>query len=77
MPHFKTRRGKIQAIRKRRFVYKITVPFSQEEIGEIIGTSRESVTRAFTELRNFHLISLKGSALTVSNRAALEAFAGN
>jgi CRP/FNR family cyclic AMP-dependent transcriptional regulator len=56
---------------------KITVPLTHGEIGELIGTSRESVTRTFTQLRNHHLVVLKGSTLTIPNRAALESFAAH
>jgi len=39
--------------------------------------SRETVTRAFTRLRNDRLVVLKGSSLTISNRAALVSLVTN
>lgn len=51
-----------------------TVSLTHEEIGQLIGTSRETVTRAFSQLRNHHLVVLRGRTLTIPNRAALESF---
>ena len=53
---------------------KITLPLTHQEIGEIIGSSRETVTRTFSEFKKQHLVALKGSTLTILNRAALESF---
>lgn len=39
---------------------------------EIIGISRETATRTFTEFKGRRLIELKGSSLTFPDRAALE-----
>ena len=50
------------------------VYLTHEEIGHLIGTSRETVTRAFSQLRDHHLAVLKGSILTIPNRDALENF---
>jgi CRP/FNR family transcriptional regulator, cyclic AMP receptor protein len=55
---------------------RITLPLTHEEIGEFIGTSRETVTRTFSELKTRHLVALKGSALTIPNRTALQQFVG-
>ncbi len=51
---------------------RITMPLTHEEIGEFIGTSRETVTRTFSELKNRNLVALTGSTVTIPNRAALE-----
>jgi CRP/FNR family cyclic AMP-dependent transcriptional regulator len=51
---------------------QITLPLTHEEIGECIGSSRETVTRTFSELKSRELISIKGSTVTIPNRAALE-----
>jgi len=51
---------------------RVTLPLTHEEIGEFIGSSRETVTRAFSDFKNRHLIALKGSTVTIPNRAALE-----
>ncbi len=53
---------------------QITLPLTHEEIGECIGSSRESVTRTFSELTSRHLLSRKGSTVTIPDRAALESF---
>jgi CRP/FNR family cyclic AMP-dependent transcriptional regulator len=45
---------------------------THEEIGQMIGTSRETVTRLFAGFKRQHLIQLKGSTLFVPNRTALE-----
>jgi CRP/FNR family transcriptional regulator, cyclic AMP receptor protein len=55
---------------------RITMPLTQEEIGEFIGSSRETITRTFTDFKNRHLVAVKGSTLTIPNRAALQEVAG-
>jgi len=55
---------------------RITMPLTHEEIGEFIGSSRETVTRTFSEFKSRHLVALKGSTVTIPNRAALEQVAG-
>lgn len=45
------------------------------EIGEFIGTSRETVTRTLSSFKSRHLVDFQGSMLTISNRTALESFA--
>jgi CRP/FNR family cyclic AMP-dependent transcriptional regulator len=56
---------------------QITLPLTQCEIGELLGLSRESVTRALSQFRNHRLVVMKGSTLTIPNRAALESFVAN
>jgi CRP/FNR family cyclic AMP-dependent transcriptional regulator len=46
------------------------------EIGECIGVSRETVTRIFSDFRSRELLQSRGSTLIVSNRKALESYAG-
>jgi len=53
---------------------RIQLPLTHEEIAELIGSSRETVTRTFSEFRNQRLVTLKGSTLMISDRAALESF---
>ena len=48
---------------------------THEEIGECIGTSRESVTRALTFFKDHDLVKLRGSILNVPNREALGFYA--
>jgi CRP/FNR family transcriptional regulator len=45
---------------------------THEEIAQIIGTSRETVTRAFTDLKKRNLLIIKGSTLTIKDRSGLE-----
>jgi CRP/FNR family transcriptional regulator, cyclic AMP receptor protein len=50
--------------------------FTHEEIGECIGVSRETVTRLFRDFRCRELLESRGSTLIISDRRALEAYAG-
>jgi len=45
---------------------------THDEIAEMIGTSRETVTRLFTEFKRKQFIQRNGSTLVVRNRGALE-----
>jgi CRP/FNR family cyclic AMP-dependent transcriptional regulator len=54
---------------------RIQLSLTHEEIAQMIGTSRETVTRLFTEMRRQHILQLKGSALVIRNKAALKALA--
>lgn len=49
---------------------------THEEIGEFIGTSRETVTRTLTSFKNRRLVSFQGSTVTIPSRMALESLAG-
>ena len=49
-------------------------PFTQEEIGEFIGASRETVTRAFSLFTKQNFIAWNGPMLTITDRTALENF---
>lgn len=46
--------------------------FTHEEIAEMIGSSRETVTRSLRYFREHDLITLKGSDLTIHDRQRLE-----
>jgi CRP/FNR family transcriptional regulator, cyclic AMP receptor protein len=48
---------------------------THEEIAQMIGSSRETVTRLLSELKKKELIRLEGSTLVIRNRTALEALA--
>jgi CRP/FNR family cyclic AMP-dependent transcriptional regulator len=52
---------------------RIQVLMTHQDISQLIGTSRETVTRLLKEFRDRGLITIKGSTLTVHNRGALEA----
>lgn len=45
------------------------------EIGEFIGTSRETVTRTLSAFKSRRLVTFHGSSATIPNRTALENFA--
>jgi CRP/FNR family transcriptional regulator, cyclic AMP receptor protein len=51
---------------------RMKVPLTHEEIGQMIGTSRETVTRLMAGFRKRRLIEQEGATLVVSNRMALE-----
>jgi CRP/FNR family transcriptional regulator, cyclic AMP receptor protein len=53
---------------------RFTLPLTHEEIAEFIGSSRETVTRTLSEFKSQQLLTLKGSTLMISDRAALETF---
>jgi CRP/FNR family transcriptional regulator, cyclic AMP receptor protein len=48
---------------------------THEEMAQMIGASRETVTRLLSELKKKELIRLEGSTLVIRNRPALEALA--
>ena len=48
---------------------------THEEIGEFIGTSRETVTRTLSIFKNRHLVAQHGSTLTIPSRTALKTYA--
>jgi CRP/FNR family transcriptional regulator len=51
------------------------VALTHEEIGQIIGMSRETVTRTLADFRKQRFASLHGSTLLIQNLAALEELA--
>lgn len=55
---------------------RATLTLTHEEIGQLIGTSRETITRAFGDFRARRWILTKGSTLVVQNRNALQILAG-
>ncbi len=50
----------------------IKMSLTHEEIAEIIGTTRETVSRLFSEFKKKQLLQLKGSTLIIRNKPALE-----
>jgi CRP/FNR family transcriptional regulator, cyclic AMP receptor protein len=54
---------------------RVKISMTHEEIGEFIGTSRETVTRTLSDFKHRKLVMLQGSTLMISNRVALENFA--
>ncbi len=55
---------------------KLKNSFTHEEIAEMIGTSRETVTRALRYLREHDLITMKGSDLVILDRLRLKNMVG-
>jgi CRP/FNR family transcriptional regulator len=55
-----------------RFRFSLT----HEEIGEFIGTSRETVTRTLSNFKTRRLVDFHGSTLTIPNKTALASYAG-
>jgi CRP/FNR family transcriptional regulator len=51
---------------------QVKVTFTHEEIAEMIGTTRETVSRLFSEFKKKQLVQLKGATLFIRNKAALE-----
>ena len=52
---------------------RFNLSLTHEEIAQVIGVTRETVTRALTELRAKMLISTKGPSVLIRNKVALEA----
>jgi CRP/FNR family transcriptional regulator len=55
---------------------RVKISMTHEEIGEFIGTSRETITRTLSDFKHRKLVHLQGSTLMIANRGALESFAG-
>jgi CRP/FNR family transcriptional regulator, cyclic AMP receptor protein len=53
---------------------RVRLTMTHEEIGQIIGMTRETVTRTLGEFKNKHFVVQNGSLLRIQNRAALEHF---
>ena len=55
---------------------KLTLTLTHEEIAQIIGASRETVTRLFSDFKKKQFVQVKGSSLVIKNKAALEELVG-
>ena len=55
---------------------RVKVALTHEEIAQIIGTSRETVTRTLADFRKKQIAVLKGSTLMIKNKPALERLVG-
>ena len=56
---------------------RLTIRLTHEEIAQMIGTSRETVTRLFAEMRKRQVVQTKGSTLVIRNTAALREIANH
>lgn len=54
---------------------RVRASLTHEEMAQMIGSSRETVTRLLSDLKKKELIRLDGSTLVIRNRTALEALA--
>jgi CRP/FNR family transcriptional regulator len=50
----------------------IKLTLTHEEIAEMIGTTRETVSRLFSEFKKKQLLQLKGASLIIRDKSALE-----
>ncbi len=50
------------------------LPLTHKEIAEMIGSSRETVTRVFARFKRENLVQVRGSELRIVNPAGLEQF---
>ena len=55
---------------------RMKISLTHEELAQLIGTSRETVTRTLGELKKRRVLELTGSTLLIRNRAALEGLVG-
>jgi CRP/FNR family transcriptional regulator len=54
---------------------RVSSDFTHEEMAQMIGSSRETVTRLLSDMKRKELIRLEGSILIIPNRIALQALA--
>jgi len=53
-------------------VVRASLALTHEDIAQLIGTSRETITRTLSEFRKKEIVELKGSTLIIHNKSALE-----
>jgi len=56
---------------------RLKIRLTHEEIAQMIGTSRETVTRLFAEMKKRQIVQSKGSTLVIRNTAALREIANH
>jgi CRP/FNR family transcriptional regulator, cyclic AMP receptor protein len=56
---------------------RLKMGLTHEEMAQMIGTSRETVTRLFADLRKRQIVQSNGSTLVIRNKAALKLIASN
>jgi CRP/FNR family cyclic AMP-dependent transcriptional regulator len=66
----------VESGEKRQDGVRATLTLTHEEIGQLIGTSRETITRALGDFKTRRWISIKGTSLLVKNFNALQKLAG-
>ena len=55
---------------------RLKLALTHEEMAQLIGTSRETVTRTLSEFKKQHVLELAGSTLVIRNKAALQRLVG-
>ena len=56
---------------------RLTLTLTHEEIAQMIGASRETVTRLFADFKKKQLLQVKGSTVIIKSRAGLESVVGS
>jgi CRP/FNR family transcriptional regulator len=56
---------------------EVKLTLTHEEIAETIGTTRETVSRLFSEFKKKQLVEIKGATLVIRNRPSLERIVEN
>ena len=56
--------------------FRATLTLTHKEIAEMIGASRETVTRLLASFKRERLVKVRGSTLIIANRAGLEKLLG-
>src|SRR5262249_25043472 len=51
---------------------KVSLTLTHEEIAQMIGASRETVTRLFADFKKKNLLQVKGSTLIITDKTGLE-----
>jgi len=54
---------------------RVKLRLTHEEIGQMIGTSRETVTRLLADLKKQQILNVRGSTLVIRDQAALREMA--
>jgi CRP/FNR family transcriptional regulator len=54
---------------------RLKLALTHEEVAQLIGTSRETVTRTLSQLKKKGVLEFAGSTLIIRNKAALERMA--
>ncbi len=55
---------------------RVLLTLTHEEIGQMIGLSRETVTRTLGDFKRRQFVASKGASVVIQNKGALEQFAG-
>jgi CRP/FNR family transcriptional regulator len=53
-------------------VVRASLALTHEDMAQLVGTSRETITRTLSELRKKDIVEIKGSTLIIHNKPALE-----